>query len=117
MACGPHQLSGDAGAAVVDLLLDAGAFVNAQDKEGWTALSRACRYGHSQIVAALVNRGADIHIKDNARHTSHRTSHRTPLLSPLTHSLTIDRSCLMSHVSCLISHVIHRRVQQRTIML
>jgi ankyrin repeat protein len=53
-------------AAVVKLLLDAGADINAQDNEGCTLLHRACYIGHLDVVKVLVERGANVNITDVA---------------------------------------------------
>jgi len=49
--------------AVVQLLLDAGAFVDARDDKGWTPLHWAAAYGHVQLARILVTAGADPNIK------------------------------------------------------
>ena len=45
--------------ALVDLLLDAGADVNAQRRDGGTALHTAGYRGHLRVIRRLVERGAD----------------------------------------------------------
>jgi ankyrin repeat protein len=44
---------------VVELLLDAGADVNARQHNGWTALQAAAQHGNADLVALLLARGAD----------------------------------------------------------
>jgi ankyrin repeat protein len=43
---------------IVQLLLDAGARVNATDAEGRTALHHACGGGHVEVARLLISRGA-----------------------------------------------------------
>ena len=45
--------------SLASTLLDAGANVNNQNHSGWTALHEACRCGHRDIVALLLDHGAD----------------------------------------------------------
>ena len=49
---------------VVELLLLAGADVNAIDMYGWTPLIGASRYGHKDIVELLLKGGADVNAID-----------------------------------------------------
>src|SRR5256884_459452 len=49
----------------VEALLKKGAYVNAKDKTGWTALMGAARKGHSDTVRALLEKGAYANAKDN----------------------------------------------------
>jgi ankyrin repeat protein len=51
-----------AGTEIVRMLLAAGASVKAADKRGCTALSWAATYGHSDVVPALVDAGADVNV-------------------------------------------------------
>jgi tetratricopeptide (TPR) repeat protein len=46
--------------AMVALLLDRGAEVNAASENGWTALSWAASRGHTEIVRELLDRGAHV---------------------------------------------------------
>jgi len=39
--------------------IDAGADINAQDKDGWTALHLAARHGNSEAVRLLLDNGAN----------------------------------------------------------
>lgn len=51
--------------AMVKLLLSCNADVNAQDREGSTALMCACEHGHTHIVRLLLETGrCDINLKD-----------------------------------------------------
>lgn len=52
-------------AHIVQMLLDAGAEVDAADSDGTTALMAAAQYGQSEIVTILINAGADIDAVDN----------------------------------------------------
>lgn len=44
--------------------LDGGADVNTQDKDGWTALMYAVRYGRQDIANALLQTGADVNVRN-----------------------------------------------------
>jgi ankyrin repeat protein len=50
--------------AVVQLLLDRGAYTEAADKEGWTPLLRAAENGHEAVMRLLLDRVADIEAAD-----------------------------------------------------
>jgi len=50
-------------AAVVQLLLGAGASVDARDDKGWTPLHWAAAYGHVQLARILVTADADVNAK------------------------------------------------------
>jgi ankyrin repeat protein len=45
---------------VVQLLLERGADINAEDHRGWTALHAAAVNGHVDVVRLLLERGADV---------------------------------------------------------
>ncbi|MFA5106686.1 MAG: ankyrin repeat domain-containing protein, partial [Candidatus Micrarchaeia archaeon] len=51
-------------AAIVNVLLSAGAYMNAKDKYGETALIRASYLGRTDSVKALLSAGADVNAKD-----------------------------------------------------
>ena len=51
-------------AAIVELLLAAGAGVDAKDKKGWTALQYATLEGYAAVVELLLTAGADVSAKD-----------------------------------------------------
>ncbi|XP_064010530.1 protein phosphatase 1 regulatory subunit 16A isoform X2 [Pogoniulus pusillus] len=55
-----HQCCIDDAGAVVPVLLDAGADVNARDSELWTPLHAAATCGHLHLVQLLIQRGADL---------------------------------------------------------
>lgn len=53
-------------AEYIKLLLSAGANINVQtDKEGWTPLYLACRFGHVHVAQTLLEAGADPTIRNN----------------------------------------------------
>ncbi len=49
--------------AKVKDLLEKGADVNARDKDGYTALMRACANGHTDTARLLIEKGADVKAK------------------------------------------------------
>ena len=51
---------------IVKLLLDRGAQVNAQAKNGWTALMGAANHGSVDVVRTLLSRGADPSLRTSA---------------------------------------------------
>jgi len=56
--------------SIVNLLLQAGATVDAVDNDGYTALHDAAIMGKIQVVEALLNAGADKALKDNDGYTA-----------------------------------------------
>ncbi|MDR1045260.1 MAG: ankyrin repeat domain-containing protein [Candidatus Adiutrix sp.] len=57
------------GAAKAEILLKAGADVNAKDSLGETALHRAAEFGSLDLVKTLLAAGADVNAVDNLGHT------------------------------------------------
>lgn len=53
LCCDPHFL------IQVDMLLDAGADMEAETTKGFTALTAAACNGHAEIVKKLIDRGAN----------------------------------------------------------
>ena len=51
-------------AAAVKAFLDKGVDVNSKTRYGATALSYACDKGHVEVVRLLIERGADVNVKD-----------------------------------------------------
>ena len=56
----PYWAASDGQDAIIRLLLDAGASVNAADLDGWTPLHFASENGQEETVNLLLDRGADI---------------------------------------------------------
>lgn len=50
---------------MIDILVGAGADVNAVDEDGWTALITAVNWGNKEIVCQLLKAGANVDISDN----------------------------------------------------
>ena len=57
------------GLEVVELLVEAGAYLDAANRFGTTALMAASRKGYDDIVAVLLNRRAQTDLADNAGNT------------------------------------------------
>ncbi|KAL4655764.1 protein phosphatase 1 regulatory inhibitor subunit 16B [Arapaima gigas] len=55
-----HQCCIDNYEDMVKILLDRGAYVNAQDNELWTPLHAAATCGHANLVKILIHHGADL---------------------------------------------------------
>ena len=52
-------------AEIVQVLLEHGAEINAQDPEGQTALHYACSVGHQEVIKVLLKFHPDLQVKDN----------------------------------------------------
>ena len=59
LACGASRLD------TVTLLLDKGAALETRDTNLWTALIWAARAGSAEIMVHLLDRGADIEVKNS----------------------------------------------------
>jgi ankyrin repeat protein len=63
--------------AVVQLLMDSGADVNAKTEDGWTALHQAARGGHEAVIRLLIAGGADVNAKtEDGRTALHQAAYR-----------------------------------------
>ncbi|KAJ7999937.1 hypothetical protein DPEC_G00199580 [Dallia pectoralis] len=62
---GLHHASKLGSLEIVTLLLETGQVdINAQDSGGWTPIIWAAEHKHIQVIRALLNRGADVTLKD-----------------------------------------------------
>lgn len=78
---------GDPG--LLDRLLTAGAWPEARDEYGETALHTAAGWGHADAVRLLLAAGADINARDN--------HHRTPMVEAVDHGDTTTVRILIEH--------------------
>jgi ankyrin repeat protein len=60
----------DGDARLLSQLLDAGADVNAQHTDGWTALMTAALYDRPEVASVLLRRGADAALENDAGWTA-----------------------------------------------
>ncbi|KAF9869242.1 hypothetical protein CkaCkLH20_13287 [Colletotrichum karsti] len=65
-----HDAASQGSLAIVEILLDHGADIDAQSKGGITALHLAVKQQEKQVVDYLLERGADIHIRDSRQQTA-----------------------------------------------
>ena len=54
-----------ANTVILQLVLDAGAYVDDENDDGWTALLLASSNGYASCVKLLLDAGADVNAKDN----------------------------------------------------
>jgi hypothetical protein len=66
-----HEAANRGNAALVQILLDAGAAVDARCLDGWTPLMRACNAGAFEVTKVLVDAGADITLTNNEGYTAY----------------------------------------------
>jgi hypothetical protein len=66
-----HHAANEGSAALVRVLLDAGARVDARCVNGWTPLIRACNAGALEVAKLLVEAGADIEAKNSEGYTAY----------------------------------------------
>jgi len=70
-----HEAGSNGHEAVVRLLLEQGADVEAKINDGWTALHEAARGGHEAVVRLLLEKGADVEAKtDDGWKALHRAA-------------------------------------------
>jgi len=50
--------------AIVKLLLDESAYIDAESPNGTTPLMMSAKYGNAEVVKLLINEGADLHLKN-----------------------------------------------------
>jgi ankyrin repeat protein len=51
--------------AIIKLLLEESAYIDAESPNGTTPLMMAARYGNGKAVQLLINEGADLHLKNH----------------------------------------------------
>ena len=66
-----HEAANRGNAALVQILLDAGANIDARCADGWTPLMRACNAKALDVARLLVEAGADIHAKSREGYTAY----------------------------------------------
>ena len=75
-----YSVSADRYAAVVSVLIGAGAKVNAKNDDGETPLYFSARYGPVSVVSALIAAGAKVNAKNDDGETPlHRAAHYGPV--------------------------------------
>jgi ankyrin repeat protein len=64
------EFSDTSGKEIVEALISAGADLNIQNKDGYTALMTATFYHNQETVDALISAGADLNIQDEDGETA-----------------------------------------------
>jgi ankyrin repeat protein len=59
-----HWAVRDRSVEIARMLIDAGADLNVQDKDGWTPLHWAAEYNGADIVRMLIGAGANVNVQD-----------------------------------------------------
>jgi ankyrin repeat protein len=59
-----HYAASSGQTAIVQLLLDHSAYIDAESPNGTTPLMMAARYGNFESLTLLINEGADVHLKN-----------------------------------------------------
>ena len=59
-----HYAATGGHSAIVKLLLDESAYIDAESPNGTTPLMMSARYGNAEVVKLLIDEGADIHLKN-----------------------------------------------------
>eukprot|EP01137_Pigoraptor_chileana_P011401 Opistho-2@62209 len=83
---------------LIDLLLNRGADVNANDNRRWTALHFASVYGHIDVVTLLLDRGADVNAVTTSRSSALHIASRNDCTGVV--ALLLDRGADMNAVDC-----------------
>ncbi|MBC6412135.1 MAG: ankyrin repeat domain-containing protein, partial [Hyphomonadaceae bacterium] len=78
-----RAMYGNAGEVEVTALIDAGADIEAQDKDGRTPLYQAAFLGKAETVAALIKAGADVNARTKYSQTPLHKAHGAGMVAAL----------------------------------
>lgn len=92
-----HFASHSGALAVLKLLLDAGANINATTSRQWTPLHVACSTGQASVVAMLLELGADIAARTQEVDDDEDWDQSTPLIIAASHSCNRVVEILLKH--------------------